>query len=726
MAKAFDPLLPLIFVACFLPTWYFIGRRALPWWTDGGMWLKYAYGLLSNDTPFWGEPPTIYPPFFTVLLALTLLLLNDPALSIKILAALVFSLRPVVAYYSSLMIFRSRITALATALSFIFLPIHVEMLGWGGYPNLLAISLIMLSISLLVEWLRGEISKPKMAALLFISSLIAITHNLSLLVFLTSLTLLALGALVLRRKREAAKCVMAALPAVLTYGLYAVATGWYQYYVMNNEAAYYRLAPNLSSGMLSWIFKNNNVILIMLCLFMVSTILYAVYRKRFRIETGVLSAWLISPLLLVNLHNIGLAIDYNRVFYFFVDPYIFLSIGLVASLLGGVAGVHNLSIDQFGNWFAEIVKAGLNGGKYARQLVSIIVVFIVLAVSIGLVFTGYSTFISIENWYNFRDKYGDREKLEAVNWIRENTPPDAVVVADEEIGRWIEGIAHRKVLMNSHPMFLFLQGEAERTYVARAVLLSAITLKSPGCVIYVPSDPREEVSIRVSLFLMGAYVNVLFINTSETHIKITTIDKQHETIYLSDANEYEINQLDNRIVVTYIFDHVKLEQVLETEENGKTCSIYFHLRPTNPRVKSLELVVGLDIWPELKSWEVWSEPVRTLKLVTSEGEFYVASNASHAFPFHFKESDAISGYISVWSRYHCNMSEKSSIIKVDDLLSRLGPFYVVVPRLQNPHLTKSIPLEPVTKDEYMHLLRSNLYELVYQNNKVIVLKYRQN
>ena len=296
VVKTLDPIPPLIFVACLIPTWSFLGQRMLPWWTDGGMWLKYAYGLLSYNTPFWGEPPTVYPPLFTSLLAFTLLLLNDPALSIKILAALVFSLRPLVAYYSSLLIFKSRITALATAISFIFPPIHVEMLGWGGYPNLLALSLIMLSFSLLVEWLRGKTSKPKIVILLLTSSLIAITHNLSLLVFLTSLALLSLGALVLKRRKEAARCLITALPAVLSYSFYTVTTGWYQYYIVSNEAAYYRLALNLDSGVLGWIFKNN-IILIILYLFMASTILHAVYKNRFRLETGVLSAWLLSPLL---------------------------------------------------------------------------------------------------------------------------------------------------------------------------------------------------------------------------------------------------------------------------------------------------------------------------------------------------------------------------------------------------------------------------------------------
>ena len=94
-----------------------------------------------------------------------------------------------------------------------------------------------------------------------------------------------------------------------------------------------------------------------------------------------------------------------------MDPYIFLSIGLLAQVLGGVAGAHDVSIGRLGKWLAEAVRTGFSGGRYARQLASAIVVLAVFAVSIGLVSTGYSTFTTIENWYNFRDRYGDRESL---------------------------------------------------------------------------------------------------------------------------------------------------------------------------------------------------------------------------------------------------------------------------------------------------------------------------
>jgi len=58
-------------------------------------------------------------------------------------AAFVFSLRPVAAFLSSILIFRDRLVAVVAALIMVLLPIHVEMLGVGSYPNLLSSSLLM-------------------------------------------------------------------------------------------------------------------------------------------------------------------------------------------------------------------------------------------------------------------------------------------------------------------------------------------------------------------------------------------------------------------------------------------------------------------------------------------------------------------------------------------------------------------------------------------------------
>jgi hypothetical protein len=58
--------------------WSFLAFRVLPWWTDGGLWLKYANGLIGIWWPLWDEEPLNYPPLFPSILALLTYLTKDP------------------------------------------------------------------------------------------------------------------------------------------------------------------------------------------------------------------------------------------------------------------------------------------------------------------------------------------------------------------------------------------------------------------------------------------------------------------------------------------------------------------------------------------------------------------------------------------------------------------------------------------------------------------------
>jgi uncharacterized membrane protein len=205
-----------LFLATYLIVWSFLGSRALPWWTDGGLWLKYANGLMGVTWPLWDEKPLNYPPLFPSILALFITLTNDPVFSVKFLAAFLFSIRPLAAYLSSLLIFREKLSAIAAALIMMFLPIHVEMVGWGGYPNILGLSLFMLSIGLLISWLRDD-ARRMLPALFITSGLISISHNLTFLVYSATLTITLVSLFLTRKGRRALKLLSVLLFSVGVY-----------------------------------------------------------------------------------------------------------------------------------------------------------------------------------------------------------------------------------------------------------------------------------------------------------------------------------------------------------------------------------------------------------------------------------------------------------------------------------------------------------------------------
>jgi hypothetical protein len=422
--------------------------------------------------PLWDEKPLNYPPLFPSILALFTTLTNDPVFSVKFLAAFLFSIRPLAAYLSSLLIFREKLSAIAAALIMMFLPIHVEMVGWGGYPNILGLSLSMISIGLLISWLRDDAGRM-LPALFITSGLISISHNLTFLVYSATLTITLVSLFLTRRGRKALKVLSVLLFSVGVYVFYVFAFLWPPSYSLHNEAAYHQLRVNLSSGFLTWIFKSVNLLLTLYALTAVTIGSAILLRKRL-LEVGVLTCWLITPLLLINLHVFGIALDYQRVFLFFVDPFILLAAASFKMLSSTTTGVGGPGLVIIREWVSRFSSPRL--GNLANRLTHLLIVAgLVAAIFLSSTY-GLLTFKSVNEWYKFGDKYGDAEKLEALEWIKSNIASKHIIVAEEEIARWIEGYGSRRVLMYAHPMYLFINGEQQRAYIAKTILLSSVCL----------------------------------------------------------------------------------------------------------------------------------------------------------------------------------------------------------------------------------------------------------
>ena len=706
----------VLFLATFLVAWSFLAFRVLPWWTDGGLWLKYANGLIGIWWPLWDEEPLNYPPLFPSILALLTYLTKDPLFSIKFMAAFVFSLRPVAAFLSSILIFRDRLVAVVAALIMVLLPIHVEMLGWGGYPNLLSSSLLMIFIGLMVSWLRGNLGK--LIPLLFITSaLIALGHNLTFLVYVTTLGITLVSLLLLRRGVAALKVLSILSFALGIYLFYVFVFLWPPKYLLYNEAAYHHLKVTLSSGFLTWIFKSGGFLLTLYFLTAV-TISSTILLRKMLLEVGVLVVWLITPLLIVNVHILGIALDYQRIFLFFVDPFILLAAFSFQLLSNATRSNGDLAIARLREWFSWIPRPSLI--NILKILLHLSLIFgVIVAVSSSIIY-GYSTFKSVNSWYNFKDKYGDLEKLEALEWIKHNTPADSTIVAEEEIARWIEGYSSRKVLMYAHPMYLFVEGEHQRAYDAKTILLSSICLTNGNVASYEPHDPRGNISTRIAVWARGALEEIFFLESNSSYVEGYYGTKAFRE-YLSDAKSVEVHTGDNSIKVAYIFEWFVIEKYLSINPENNQAIIVFKTRYTNSDAVLDKLVVELRKWPTRTIWEVRVKPNGTLLLTTDIGKITVETNSITAFPFVFDtHQEAV---IMLSSSEKTSTIGEVRLIHSKNLLKHYNAKYIVVPRLQETQASRNIQLKPFTRAEYMHLLDDPSYQIVYENDRVIILEF---
>jgi hypothetical protein len=706
----------LLFLVTFLVAWCFVGIRALPWWSDGGLWLKYANALAGATWPMWSEKPLNYPPLFPSMLALLLYLTKDPVFSIKFLAVVVFSLRPVAAYFSSIIIFRKRLVAIVTAIIIMLLPIHVEMFGWGGYPNILGLSLLMISMALLISWLRGTIGRL-LPALFITSALIVLDHNLTFLVYSMSLLMLLLSLFLLKKIAAALKVLSVFSLTLGVYFLYTFAFLWPPQYLLYNEAAYHHLIVTLSSGFLTWMFKSGYFLLTLYTL-MAVTIICALLTRKMLIEVGVLVAWLVAPLLLINLHVLGISLDYQRIFFFISEPLVLLAVSPLQFFSNTSKRGESLTLTMLREWALRIFRPGLINNF--RRLLQILLILGLAFASFSSVIYGYSTLKSVNEWYNFRDKYGDLEKLEALKWIKENTSTDAVFVAEEEIARWIEGYSSRRVLMYTHPMYLFVKGEQERAYVARTILLSSLCLTNGIVAMYEPYDSRANVSTRIALKSRGALEEVFFLESNSSYLE-ASLDGKVSREYLSNAKGVEVFEDKDEVRFSYVFENLTVDKVVLINSENNEASLIFRVNSYDPRIKLEKLVIELKEWPKRTIWEVKVKPNGTLLLTTDIGQFVVETNSVKAFPFIFEASQEAIIKISPLEQPQGGTEVK--IVHSRELMKEFNARYVVIPRLQDSGFKRYITLKPITRPEYMHLLYDPSYRVVYQNDRVIILEF---
>ncbi|MEM2704485.1 MAG: hypothetical protein QXR45_15160 [Candidatus Bathyarchaeia archaeon] len=713
-----------LFLAAFCIVWSFFSSRALPWWVDGGLWLKYANGILGVDWPMWQESPLNYPPLFPSLLTFMIITTSNPVFSVKLLAAVVFALRSSIAYISSWMIFKSKMAALASSIIFLVLPLHVEILGWGGYPNLLALSLMMLAFASLISWIRDG-SIKNMILVVILSALIALGHNLSFLVYFTALIILLFASLCLKVFKSFYKIFIISIVSVGIYALYLLAFLWPPSYVLNNEAAFFHLRLNLSTGLLTWMFKNSGF-LIILYILMSFTIIMSVFIKNKLIEVAVLSAWLVSPLFLINLHEFGVALDYYRIFYFFADPFVLLASGSGAFIFGPLPNVKDNELLKLKMQLDRLFKH-LHLTNFRRLLSVIMLLILVIAIASSLYF-GIKTIRDVEGWYNYRDKYGDVEKLEAVEWIKQNTPKESVFVAEEEIARWIEGVASRRVLMYAHPMYLFVKGEHERAMMSKFVLLSSISLTNGKATLYEPADAREKVSTRIGLKCHGAIEEVLYFESNSSYVEGWS-DEGRFIEFFTDAKNIQVTQENSNIIVTYFLEHFIVKKIISVSNDSFGGALYFKVSSTLPDIYIDKLVIELKTWPYIALWNVKVEPPKNLILATSICTIFIETNSSRAFPFIFngEDSHSIGGYVKVSVREESESRSDSNVqvIRAADVLKSFGAKYIVIPRIQAEKPYRNVSLEPITIPEYMHLLHDPNYRIVYQNARVIILEFQE-
>jgi hypothetical protein len=362
-------------------------------------------------------------------------------------------------------------TPLIAAALVAFCGSDIAILIWGGYPNVITLMLI----PFIFYWFfqRSRFSKGTYLATgsLLVGSMF-LTHIFSALVFAAITVITLFAAALLGRKNNQIRSQVAywLLPILLgalifsPYLLSAVPT------YFGTEGTVTNPISTIREALLEINLVTVNVVFLSLIPMLLFLLLSKVYKGKFFTTQAILSAvWVIVPALMTQAYLLGVYLVYARFVYFLVLPAIIciaLMINLGSSIFSRALGKIINRKTGFGIKTSPTKSLPSHNPAKWNATAVFAVTIILLTIFLTPLFAAPNVGISLTNFYQVMTRAG----YEAIEWIKANTTPGSICVADANFGWWVSGFAQRPTLSAIEPQNLILAHEFEVAKVAANIL----------------------------------------------------------------------------------------------------------------------------------------------------------------------------------------------------------------------------------------------------------------
>jgi hypothetical protein len=347
----------------------------------------------------------------------------------------------------------------------------VEMLMWGGYPNVLTVMLIPLIFYLLLSSERFSLP-TYLAATTLLAGALFMTHSLSALVFDgTALVVVVIVAilsnkLVMPKKRLALWVAPLFLCALIASPFLVDAV---PAYLGANSETFTGGVPDIRQALLSTKILPWELLAPLTSCVVFFFLLSKEYKGKYlTVPALLLTFWILVPVAFTQGYFVGFYIDYTRFLYFALLPVIIL-IGLVIDHLATtgsrVTDVYLSATKQ--TWQTNKTALRLAPHLNRKNFYAGIVLFSLLFsfFLVQLFITPWQG-TSIQGFYQVMNNPG----YDAVKWAQQNTPTNSVFVSDALYGWWLGGFAQRPTLSAVDPQYLTLEREFEPSKAAKNLL----------------------------------------------------------------------------------------------------------------------------------------------------------------------------------------------------------------------------------------------------------------
>jgi hypothetical protein len=351
----------------------------------------------------------------------------------------------------------------------------VEMLLWGGYPNVITLMLIPLTFYLFLQ-------KEKFSLRLFLtltamlSGAIFLTHSLSAAIFVSVTVATVFFVLVFSKRVGVPKTRLFIWLVPIFLGAIIVSPFLLEIapaYLSTHVETFTGGVSAIRLALLSTKILPLEIVLPLLVSFLFFFLLSKKYKGNFfTVPAFLFALWLLIPTILTQGFLFGLYFDYHRFLYFVLLPVVMLiALGIdhtsrffariIDTYLSITKG--NSSIKNGGNKIVSRLMPHLTRKNFYSAFVLGLLLFSFLAVPI---FLTPQEGVVVSSFYQVMTEPG----YEAVQWIRQQTPVGSVLVSDAYYGWWLAGFAQRPTFSAVDPQYLTLTREFEPATIAKRLL----------------------------------------------------------------------------------------------------------------------------------------------------------------------------------------------------------------------------------------------------------------
>ena len=330
----------------------------------------------------------------------------------------------------------------------------IEMLMWGGYPNVITLFLIPLTFYLFLQRARFSLTPFLLSTSILVGS-IFLTHSLSAAVFVSTTVATVLIVMVspktfgTSRKNVFYWLLPLLGGAVLVSPFLANAV---PAYLSQNSS--FTEVNTINQALLATRIVPLDIVLALFACFLPYFLLSKRYKGRFlSLPVFLLIMWLLVPLVLTQGFMFGLYVDYNRFLYFLVLPVIIL----FAVMIDHASGYFAQAVDTYRALTSQMQKTKKTVNRLGSRILTrithktvysaFLLGFLLVLLFVFPLFLTPWEGVTIQSFYQVMSNPG----YQAIQWAKQNAPVGSVFVSDALYGWWLGGFAQRPTLSAVSP-----------------------------------------------------------------------------------------------------------------------------------------------------------------------------------------------------------------------------------------------------------------------------------